>query len=595
DALDHGIDQLIASTRQFGWDGVRFDSGGFRAHFVDGKFDGVDSFNARNMRRMKERVWQALPDYLFGYNGDDPISEATSNTFCPLTPTDPMGHEFREMLAGGGLWMFEGIKPKASFFGRRTYQTWSDYATDMGQAIRTIKGFGGHVCFAYGGAELYKYLIGTMIGAHDYVGEHSYAKGSENWGRFLTRWSSFLWDQRVRALPATEQTVQVAAERPLWWQGFANELVVSPTKRYVIIHLLNPPVNDEIKKTMNEVPAPITQATLQVQHGYEKVVRTMFIAPGYPNRAELLVPQEDNAGLARFTLPRIDIWAMLVVELDGAYTVPQNAPAFTEPLSPQELAEMERSAPTPNVPVADNLENPIPCFDQDKAKLPDFGKLTVAPPAGLTVGGAPGMDVLVMNGFYHDTYHLPQALQIPGVRMTECTTRDLPKDYPDIAKYDVIVLVDMGAESWDANGQQRLADFVRAGGRLVILGGPFTLGQGFFKGTALETVLPVEIRQARDVYQLATPLVLGQQKGIPFPGKPLLFYYHAVTPRAEARVVLWAGDLPIGFEHTVGKGTTCVFAGTPMGEGVSKDKPPFWAWDGWPEVLGNLIIRRKHE
>ncbi|MHB9131198.1 MAG: hypothetical protein ACYDBB_08925 [Armatimonadota bacterium] len=590
DALDHGIDQLIASTRQFGWDGVRFDSGGFRAHFVDGKFDGIDSFNARNMRRTKERIWQVLPNFLFGFNTNDPVCQTAIGAYSPRTPTDPTGHEFREMLAGGGLWMFEGIRPKSDFFGRRPYKTWSDYAQDMVTTVRTIRGYGGHVCFSYGGAELYKYLIGTMIGAHDYVGEHSYAKGSENWGRFLTRWSCFLWDPRVRALPATEQTVQVAAERPLWWKEFANELVVSPTKRYVIIHLLNPPVNDEIKKTTDEVPTPIAQATLQVQYGKEKLVRAMFIAPGYPNRAEALVPQEDNAGIARFTLPRIDIWAMLVVELDGAYTVPQNTPAFTEPLNPQELAEMERCAPTPNVPVADIPANPTSRFNPDLAKLPDFGKPMVTPPAGFTVGGAPSVDVLVMNGFYHDTYHLPQALQIPGVRMTECTTRDLPKDYSDLAKYDVIVLVDMGAESWDANGQQRLADFVRAGGRLVILGGPFTLGQGFFKGTVLETVLPVEVRQARDVYRLATPLVLGQQKGIPFPGKPLLFYYHAVTPRPDARAVLWAGDLPIGFERAVGNGTTCVFTGTPMGEGVTEDKPPFWAWDGWPVVLGKFVL-----
>ncbi len=76
DALDHGIDQLIASAREFGWDGVRYDSGGFRAHFVprDGKvqFDGVDSFNARNMRRTKECIWKEIP--------------ASSSATIPMTP-----------------------------------------------------------------------------------------------------------------------------------------------------------------------------------------------------------------------------------------------------------------------------------------------------------------------------------------------------------------------------------------------------------------------------------------------------------------------------------------------------------------------------
>jgi hypothetical protein len=590
DALDYGIDALIASARQFGWDGVRFDSGGFRAHFVDGKFDGIDSFNARNTRRMKERLWEAHPGFLFGYNTNDPIGQAATKAAAPLTPADPCGHEFREMLAGGGLWMFEGLRDRPHFWGRRTYLTWRDYATDMVQAVHTIKGYGGHVCFSYGDPGLYKFILGTMLGAHDYMGDHQRAKGSEHWGQFLTRWSGVLWDHRLRALPNAEQVVQVATERPVWWKEFANELVVSPTKRYVIVHLLNPPVNDAVGKTADEIPAPIAQATVQVRHGRETLVRALFIAPGAPNRAVALTPQYDKIGLANFTLPRLDIWAMVVVELEGTYTLPTEAPAFTEPLTAQEAAEMARCQHRFNVPTADNVRDPTPHFDPEKAGVKSFGASTVTMPTGYTIGGEPGTDVLLIKGFYHDAYRLPAALQSAGVRVAECTTRDLPTDYPDLAKYDVIVLVNMGAESWDANGHQRLADFARAGGRLVLLGGPFTLGQGFFKGTELEAVLPVVVRTARDVYQLPTPLLLGAQPGVPFPGKPVLFYYHAVTPKPDVRVRLWAGDLPLCYESAVGKGTVCVFVGTTMGEGAGADQSPFWTWEGWPAVVRGLVM-----
>ena len=595
DALDYGIDQLIASTKQFGWDGVRYDSGGFRAHFVplDGKvrFDGVDSYNARNMRRTKERMWNAQPGYLFGFNTNDPVS---GDTACPLLPTDKYGHEFREMMAGGGLWMFEGMRDKPDFWGRRTYKTWSDYARDMATTLRTLHGYGGQACCSYGDTELYKFVIGTMVGCHDYVGEHLRAKGSENWGVFLTRWSQFLWDPRLRALPDEENHVIVQCDHPLWYKGFSNELVVSPTKRYVIIHLLNPPVHDEVAKTKDELPAPVVGSALTLIPDHaEQIVNALFIAPGTPNRAEPLPGASDRLGEMTFSLPRIDIWGMAIVELAGKYTVPTEAPAFTEPLSKDELAEMERCKPTFNVPVADNLLDPTPDFDPAKAVVKDFGAPKVAMPAGLRVGGGPVKEVLVVKGFYHYTYRLPEALHAANVHLTECTTRDLPKDYADLAKYDIIVLADMGAESWTADGQQRLADYARAGGRLVILGGPFTLGQGFFKGTALEAVLPVEVRAARDVYQFPTPPALGKQKGQPLPGSPRLFYYHAVTPRPDARVLLWAGDLPIAYERSVGQGTTAVFAGTTMGEATDKAHPAYWTWDGWPGVLGEFILGGK--
>jgi hypothetical protein len=581
--LDYGIDQLIASAKQFGWDGVRYDSGGFRAHFVakDGAvhFDGVDSYNARNMRYTKERVWKELPGFLFGVNTNDPVS---GGNVCPLTPAEKCGHEFREMLAGGGLWMFEGMRDKPDFWGRRTYKTWSDYAQDMATTMRTVRHYGGHACFSYGDTELYKFMIGTMIGAHDYMGEHLRATGSENWGRFLTRWSRFIWDPRLRALP--EQAYAVRGEQPVWHKGFANELVASPTKRYAIIHLLNPPVTDVIAKTKDEVPAPVTGISLSLVAGKEKLKRVLFIAPGTPNRVEALTWRNGEAGVASISVPRLDVWGMVVAEYDGIYTVPKDAPAFTEPLSKDELAEMEQCAPVAPVPMADNLLNPTaPVELRSPVKAPNFGAPTVTPPAGLAVGGEPGLDVLLVKGFYHDSWRLPQALQaLANARVSQCSARNLPKDYPDLYRYDVIALVDMGAEYWDANGLQRLADFVRAGGRLVIFGGPFTLGQGFFSGTPLEAALPVTVRAARDIFQAPKPLAL-RAAGKPLPGNPLLYYYHAVTPKAGATVGISAGEVPIFIQWTCGKGTAAVFSGTTMGE-AAKDETPFWTWDQWPAL-----------
>ena len=613
DALDHGIDELIGSTRQFGWDGVRFDSGGFRAHFVDGEYNGHDAVNTRNMKRLKERIWKVYPDYVLGYNTDNPKSK--DGREYPLDPADPIAHEMREMLAGGGLWMGEAMNDWNN--GSVHYTSWSQFARDSVRYTRTIREYGGHFCYSYGlgddgkAADLYKFVIGTMTGAHQYGLSHIEAGGSEHWGRFLTRWSALVWHHNLDPLENPEALLAVKSERPLWWNEFANELVIEPRRRLVIVNLLNPPLNDQIAATRDMLPDAVDDCilTLNIPRG-QKLQKVFFVSPGSPNRSQGLKAVEKGAS-AQVSVPEFDVWAMVVYELIGKFTIPKPAPKFTEPLSAAERAELKRTTPRPmdktpgfgNVPpasiptiaVADNILNPAHQHD-DALKTREFGEPKARLPEGLAVGGAAGLDLLIVKGFYHQAYQVPRAVTAvaPDARVTECTSRDLPKDYKDIFRFDVIVLADMGADAWDANGHKRLADYAKAGGRLVVLGGPFTLGQGFFKCTALESVLPIHVRPGRDIYKLSPPLVLGPQKSASFRGDPLLYYYHAVEPKPDADVGLWAGNLPVLFEQQVGKGSVAAFIGTVLGEARQETQTPFWEWDNWPPTFGILIVGKKH-
>jgi len=607
DALDHGIDELIASTKQFGWDGVRFDSGGFRAHWVDGRFNGHDAVNTRNMKRMKRRVWEVLPKFLFGYNTNNPAS--ADGREYPLSPADPIAHEVREMLAGGGLWMGEALRSRVMRNGRVLYRTWSRFARDEVRCIRTVKQYGGHFCYSYGlgrggsARDRYKFVIGTMIGAHQYVGAHMVAPGSADWGRFLTRWSGLFWDHRLR--PATD-AVTVAGPRMPWWKPFVNQRVIDPKRRHVIVNLLNPPLDDKVAATVEKLPAPLNGAavTLTLPPG-QTCRRVWFVSPGRPNRAHE-IPWTAKGDALTAAVPTFDSWAMIVWELGGDFAIPPRRPRLTEPLSPAELAELARTqlrpleklpffdnrppAVTANVATADDLTNPKPQHNP-RVKLRTFGKATVATPKGLAVGGKGGRDVLVVQGFYHQHYRAVEAIRQadPDARVATCTARNLPPKHKDLYAYDVVVLVNMGAEAWDADGHKRLADYVEAGGRLVVLGGPFTLGQGFFRGTELERVLPVRVRPGRDVYRLPKPLPLGDRKGRAFPGRAMLYYYHAVTPTDGAEATLWAGDLPVLWQRRVGRGTSAVFVGTVLGE-AGKGQTPFWQWGRWPGLAGRLIL-----
>ena len=187
------------------------------------------------------------------------------------------------------------------------------------------------------------------------------------------------------------------------------------------------------------------------------------------------------------------------------------------------------------------------------------------------------LDVLIVKGLHHYLYRIPEAIRAaaPDARINQCTTGGIPKTYQEVFQYDIIVL----------------ADFVREGCKLVVLGGQSTLGQGFFKGTSLEKVLPVEVRPAKDVYRLLKPIAFGPKKNVPFKDSPLLYYYHATKPRDDTRTLLWAGELPLLLKRKVEKGKSLVFIGTALGEAQSKDEIPFWEWKDWPEIIGNAIVK----
>ncbi len=86
-AVDLGADEIIASARMFGWDGVRWDG-----HFVG------------NMVRFKKRVDAALPNFIHGYN------IAFANPGSKLFLPDKNVEDFHECARGHGLMMDESVR-----------------------------------------------------------------------------------------------------------------------------------------------------------------------------------------------------------------------------------------------------------------------------------------------------------------------------------------------------------------------------------------------------------------------------------------------------------------------------------------------------
>jgi len=139
---------------------------------------------------------------------------------------------------------------------------------------------------------------------------------------------------------------------------------------------------------------------------------------------------------------------------------------------------------------------------------------------------------------------------------------------------------------------RKIEDDVAHGARLVILGGPFTLGNGCFKGSCLEQVLPVELRGPWETAKAQEPLPLhstdpGVAELLDDEERPAILHYHDVTTRSGARVLAHAGEIPILFFGRYKQGTVTVFTAAPLGK-FGNGYKPYWEWSRWPEFVARI-------
>jgi len=342
EVLAWGLSELIASAQDFGWDGVRFDG-----HWTAGN----DALSAANMQLLKQTMWAQDPDFLFGFNWG--CSFGYQIWSAGTGPMPPLEHEYRESVAGGGMHMQEGIRNWAyGSASGETYDLWSEYATSEEAAARDVRALGGSYHFIYDSwrlnpiDRLYKFAIGSMCGAHPVYGDQTLAPGCPSWGRFLTRWSSLVWDREMQ--PVSEGEVEVTAGTPLLWQNWAKQRVVDESSRQVIVHLLTPPPDDLIAVVDDPLPAPVSEVVVRVQvPGGQTVTKAMLLNPRQGEQATPLVITV-GGGVAEVTVPQVEVWSIVVFEFSGSFTLPPPREQFTEVPDPAEV-EAGRLAADPVV------------------------------------------------------------------------------------------------------------------------------------------------------------------------------------------------------------------------------------------------------
>lgn len=127
------------------------------------------------------------------------------------------------------------------------------------------------------------------------------------------------------------------------------------------------------------------------------------------------------------------------------------------------------------------------------------------------------------------------------------TLGNFPAAYEELLAYDAIVLANVSGRMLGDVGQEMLADFVKAGGGLLLLSGDRTYGQAGFGNASFIKLLPVTCGEAGDYGRLPGPAALTVKQAHPAvagweadPGA-IALYGHRLTAAPGAQVVVEAG------------------------------------------------------
>lgn len=286
--------ELIASHQQFGWDGVRYDS------------YGSSAWTKMATALVRKLVQAEVPNYRWGYN--------TS------IPTDEKLQALDIMVGGGGLTMEEGIratgKQSASF---------AAYFNTVLSYRDIVWPHGGHLGVCYDrargrktGTLLDDLYLSTFLAAG---GAHPYYSALENelgqYPRFALRYAEFLYDNRLRPLKAPESVVHFAGDpRLMEWKRLARARDLGGEHRRLILHLLNPPVDDMSLHNLGmKCPPPLRGLPVSVTLPDGAKVDALWNLCPIPDAGQQSLKYEINVkGELTFTVPEVRFWNVIVID-----------------------------------------------------------------------------------------------------------------------------------------------------------------------------------------------------------------------------------------------------------------------------------------
>lgn len=161
-----------------------------------------------------------------------------------------------------------------------------------------------------------------------------------------------------------------------------------------------------------------------------------------------------------------------------------------------------------------------------------------------------------------------------------------PYDYDMLMSYDLVILGDVNTASLGETALEMLKDYCGHGGNILVLGGPLAYGNGGYKGTVVEDMLPVVIKGPFDLQRVKTGAKISIIPGILSSGSVSALcpeYIHQMKAGPDAQVLMSCGSSPMIVLGRYGSGKICCISAVPLGKSVFCDTPQ------WQEILEYLL------
>ncbi len=321
--FDYHADELIATHRQIGWDGVRYDSYYSR------------QWSVQAIEQIRRRVNAAVPTFGFGYNS--------------FAMHDHRALSLDAMIGGGGMIMCEGIRIERS-------RNFTKLLDELNAWRDLVWAYGGHL------GPLYRdFFDDVKFTARDIVycnaiylatGSHTYytpldRKHGDHMA-FALRFSEFLFDTRLDPLRDPEAAIAIAdAGRFLRWRELARTRSLGNGRQRLVLHLLNltdnaRPFSDLAQAT--PAPARDVGVTLSLPPGARDVTASCLTP--VPRLTATAVPAAAAAD-GRFTLTVPEVRFGTVVVVDYAADAPLAARPSPKALSDSYIQNWHVLGPFP--------------------------------------------------------------------------------------------------------------------------------------------------------------------------------------------------------------------------------------------------------
>jgi uncharacterized membrane protein len=210
--------------------------------------------------------------------------------------------------------------------------------------------------------------------------------------------------------------------------------------------------------------------------------------------------------------------------------------------------------------------------------------------------------VLFVRGLWHEYSGVDEALkQIPGAEVvdswysesdTGTSLLNFPPDYDTLLSYDVIVLANVDGGALGLVGQEMLADFIKAGGGVLLVGGDRTYGQAGFDNSDFTKLLPVKIGAPFDWHKLPRAESLTGV-GANFDAHTVALYRHDLQPVAGANVAVKVGGAPALVLREDGAGRVAASLLLPFGE-PAKGQTGYWQSLQWFAAMRHTLEWLSH-